>query len=434
MPLDARVGKKALQAWGMATPAMKTGQEKALVRRLRSADRHGAWRLSRVHVGTGAPPSHSTRHRATTAAEAAVGKDALQAWGMATGRMMVLEHLVLDPHMGKTTRDSQEEEKQANGRESGVESARGVEGMRVGWEGERRVRVASSFRLEEAVAVVQHHDGITGTAQQHVTDDYSARLHRAAEEASAVLTAALAHLITRGTIPPPPYVPPSNLSSNLSLRAATVEFTFKEDSEEQPGWGFWNQVADGAEEGDEGEKEDEGEEGDEEDEEGKAGRLDKINELLYEVDRAGAVNEADEGDEEADEGGGGKHAARSRVKRVPHVEEETTSDPNEVFDPQALQPADPRAVQNGSADLKAVQSGAAGKVPGSDGANANSVGDGSRPDERRGREVRGEQSSRGRRRRRVKQGEGAKADEEEQQLPSLNLKMVCDDDGGGDMV
>ena len=30
--------------------------------------------------------------------------------------------------------------------------------------------------LEEAMAILQHHDGVTGTEKQHVADDYSKRL------------------------------------------------------------------------------------------------------------------------------------------------------------------------------------------------------------------------------------------------------------------
>ncbi|GJP55162.1 hypothetical protein CLOM_g14142 [Closterium sp. NIES-68] len=191
---------------------------------------------------------------ATTILEAAVGKQALQAWGMATGRMVVLEHLSFDPHMGASTLEekqaghveSGEEERQEEQQEGGGSAAsKGGREKRAngssegrggksgeGWEGGRKVRVASTFRLEEAVAVVQHHDGITGTAQQHVNDDYCARLHRAAVEASAVLTSAITHLITRGAIP--------KSLPNASVSPA-VEFTFKPSPTGQGGWG-WNQV------------------------------------------------------------------------------------------------------------------------------------------------------------------------------------------------
>ena len=36
--------------------------------------------------------------------------------------------------------------------------------------------------LEEAVSDTQHHDSVTGTAQQHVNDDYTKRLYRGREQ------------------------------------------------------------------------------------------------------------------------------------------------------------------------------------------------------------------------------------------------------------
>lgn len=36
--------------------------------------------------------------------------------------------------------------------------------------------------LEEALAIVQHHDGVSGTSKQHVADDYAKRLAAGATE------------------------------------------------------------------------------------------------------------------------------------------------------------------------------------------------------------------------------------------------------------
>lgn len=43
----------------------------------------------------------------------------------------------------------------------------------------------SSDSLEEAVAVLQHHDGVSGTEQQHVANDYAARLSVSSVEVRA---------------------------------------------------------------------------------------------------------------------------------------------------------------------------------------------------------------------------------------------------------
>ncbi|GJP46907.1 hypothetical protein CLOM_g6156, partial [Closterium sp. NIES-68] len=106
---------------------------------------------------------------ASTAAEALVGRETLSQWGVQEGRMTAAR----------------------------TEPCEGEECTEVGWRKEVE-GVASTARLEDAVAIAQHHDAISGTAKQHVTNDYSLRLHAGAVEASQVLTSALAYLITHG--------------------------------------------------------------------------------------------------------------------------------------------------------------------------------------------------------------------------------------------
>lgn len=49
--------------------------------------------------------------------------------------------------------------------------------------------------LEEAVALMQHHDAVTGTAKQHVVNDYHQRLHSGLKEAQGVVMSGLERLI-----------------------------------------------------------------------------------------------------------------------------------------------------------------------------------------------------------------------------------------------
>ncbi|KAG6556620.1 hypothetical protein Mapa_001561 [Marchantia paleacea] len=56
--------------------------------------------------------------------------------------------------------------------------------------------------LEEAMAIVQHHDGVSGTERQHVANDYAKRLSIGAAEAAEVISTALNRLIS-GNLPKP---------------------------------------------------------------------------------------------------------------------------------------------------------------------------------------------------------------------------------------
>ena len=51
------------------------------------------------------------------------------------------------------------------------------------------------YELEDALGVVQHHDGVSGTAKQHVANDYSKRLQKGINAAVAVSSAKLRRLL-----------------------------------------------------------------------------------------------------------------------------------------------------------------------------------------------------------------------------------------------
>ena len=40
----------------------------------------------------------------------------------------------------------------------------------------RKARGPNTDALEEAISLAQHHDAVTGTAKQHVADDYNMRI------------------------------------------------------------------------------------------------------------------------------------------------------------------------------------------------------------------------------------------------------------------
>ena len=57
---------------------------------------------------------------------------------------------------------------------------------------------ATTDALEEAISIAQHHDAITGTARQHVANDYHRRIAGGMEQAKEVVTRALSALLGGG--------------------------------------------------------------------------------------------------------------------------------------------------------------------------------------------------------------------------------------------
>ncbi|CAJ1925259.1 unnamed protein product [Cylindrotheca closterium] len=54
---------------------------------------------------------------------------------------------------------------------------------------------AAIYELEDALGVIQHHDGVSGTAKQHVANDYSKRLQKGIDAAVSVTSAKLGRLV-----------------------------------------------------------------------------------------------------------------------------------------------------------------------------------------------------------------------------------------------
>lgn len=77
------------------------------------------------------------------------------------------------------------------------------------------VNVTEDLRLyKEALGVVQHHDGVSGTEKQHVANDYAQRLAAGAEKCQKVTNAAFEKLLPKGSekAPSQVYCPLTNIS------------------------------------------------------------------------------------------------------------------------------------------------------------------------------------------------------------------------------
>ena len=91
---------------------------------------------------------------------------------------------------------------------------------------------AALDELEEAVALGQHHDAVTGTSQQHVACDYAARLSRGRAAVEALVAGAVARRAKPveaktkkmgAPAPPPPPPPPTSLRYCPGINASVCD-------------------------------------------------------------------------------------------------------------------------------------------------------------------------------------------------------------------
>ena len=54
-------------------------------------------------------------------------------------------------------------------------------------------------KMLDALGIAQHHDGVSGTAKQHVADDYNFRLYTAMNQNNAVYTNLVEQIVERTT-------------------------------------------------------------------------------------------------------------------------------------------------------------------------------------------------------------------------------------------
>jgi alpha-mannosidase len=77
--------------------------------------------------------------------------------------------------------------------------------------------------LEEAVAILQHHDGVSGTERQHVASDYALRLTTGASEAEKVFNKALSSLISTKAVGNTPVVEETSSQSGHRILMDNLE-------------------------------------------------------------------------------------------------------------------------------------------------------------------------------------------------------------------
>lgn len=56
------------------------------------------------------------------------------------------------------------------------------------FDGEKNNMVEEEFSFQRALGIAQHHDGVSGTEKQHVTDDYALYLDEGLEKGKKIIT------------------------------------------------------------------------------------------------------------------------------------------------------------------------------------------------------------------------------------------------------